>query len=211
MSTRTGKTNPRPESEGKRNEILRAAVEVFGAKGSANGTLAEIAEHVGITHAGVLHHFGSKQNLLQEVPAFRDDDHPTDQDLAGGAFFLHLVRVAARNTQHPGLVQFYTVLSAESVTEDHPARNYFDERYRSLRIEIEDAFRELCTQENVTDTQSIDIAAASILAVMDGMQFQWLLQPSEVDLAMTSAFAIQAIVNGVLHPGRNLSSYARTR
>lgn len=34
----------RPETEAKRRAILEAAVEVFGQKGSAKGTLEEVAE-----------------------------------------------------------------------------------------------------------------------------------------------------------------------
>ena len=53
----------------------------------------------------------------------------------------------------------------------------------------------------------IDRASASILAVMDGLQLQWLLDPTAVDLGEASAFAIRAIVNAVLEPGPELDSY----
>ena len=204
-------TGTRPETEQKRIDILRAAIETFGAKGSTNGTLSDIAEQVGMTHAGVLHHFGSKHNLLLEVLEFRDHDdvaHLADQHIPGGpALFAHLVGTAQRNALRPGIVQVFTVLSAESVTEGHPAKDYFQERYRNLRAEIDTAFRALCAQEGVTAPDTIDRAAASILAVMDGLQLQWLLDPTAVDLAGASAFAIEAIVNGVLGPGPELASY----
>lgn len=206
-------TGTRPKTEQKRIDILRAAIETFGAKGSTNGTLADIADQVGMTHAGVLHHFGSKNNLLLEVLEFRDRDdvaHLADQHIPGGpALFAHLVGTAQRNAQRPGIVQVFTVLSAESVTEGHPATAYFQERYRNLRAEIDAAFRALCAQEGVTDPDSIDRAAASILAVMDGLQLQWLLDPTSVDLAGASEFAIEAIVNGVLRPGPGLTTYVR--
>ena len=57
----------RPATLAKREQILKAAIEIFGNKGSTNGTLADVAEQVGITHAGVLHHFGSKQKLLRQL------------------------------------------------------------------------------------------------------------------------------------------------
>ena len=209
----SSKAAPRPETERKRKDIIRAAADVFGTKGSTNGTLADIADQVGITHAGVLHHFGSKHNLLLEVLESRDQDdvaHLADQHIPGGpALFMHLVGTALRNSQRPGIVQVFTVLSAESVTEDHPARSYFEERYRNLRHEIDGAFRELCTQEGVTDPAAVDKAAASILAVMDGLQLQWLLDPAAVDLAGATEYAIEAIVNGVLRPGPALASYVR--
>lgn len=213
MATSSSSATPRPETERKREKILRAAIETFGTKGSTNGTLADIAEQVGITHAGVLHHFGSKQNLLREVLEFRDQDdvaHLAGRHIPGGpALFQHLVETAERNVLRPGIVQVYTVLSAESVTDEHPATAYFHDRYRVLRGEIDAAFRELCAQEGVEDPGTIDQAAASILAVMDGLQLQWLLDPTAIDLARASAFAIEAIVNGVLRPGPAVSSYLR--
>ncbi|MGN6427003.1 MAG: TetR/AcrR family transcriptional regulator [Leifsonia sp.] len=213
MATTSGSANPRPETERKRKDILRAAIEIFGTKGSTNGTLADIAEQVGMTHAGVLHHFGSKQKLLLEVLEFRDQDdvaHLADRHIPGGPdLFMHLVRTMIRNATRPGIVQVYTVLSAESVTEEHPAKEFFQERYRVLRGEVDEAFRELCAQEDVTDPVAIDKASAAILAVMDGLQLQWLLDPTAIDLAAASEFGIQAIVNSVLKPGPELSTYVR--
>ncbi|REJ05691.1 TetR/AcrR family transcriptional regulator [Microbacterium bovistercoris] len=197
----------------KRTEILKAAVETFGTKGSANGTLADIAQQVGMTHAGVLHHFGSKENLLLEVLEYRDRtdvEGLAEKHIPGGPdLFLHLVRTAFLNAQRPGIVQVFTVLSAESVTEDHPARRYFVERYAMLRRDVHGAFRELCAQEGVTDLAAIDMAAASILAVMDGLQLQWLLDPKVIDLPAASEFAIRSIVNGVLSPAPELGAYKR--
>src|SRR6187402_2459530 len=63
---------PRQATAERRAEILRAAANTFGSKGYMSGSLAEVAEQVGITHAGVLHHFGSKEKLLLEVLAYRD-------------------------------------------------------------------------------------------------------------------------------------------
>ncbi|MGW8482357.1 TetR/AcrR family transcriptional regulator [Microbacterium sp. NPDC055903] len=201
----------RPGTRAKREQILKAAVEIFGNKGSTNGTLADVAEQVGITHAGVLHHFGSKQKLLLEVLAFRDQADVQDLDgkrIPGGPeLFLHLVRTAFANEMRPGIVQAYTVLSSESVTDDHPGREYFEHRYTTLRREVSDAFAVLCDQQGVTDRSTVAAASAAILAVMDGLQLQWLLHPEIIDLGDASEFAIRAIVNGVLKPGPELSDY----
>lgn len=204
----------RPATRRKRVEILDAAIDIFGDKGYANGTLADIAERVHLTHAGVLHHFGSKQKLLLEMLTYRDrtdvadlvEEHMPD----GPELFLHLVRTAMANSRRAGVVQVYTVLSAESVTDDHPARSFFENRYSTLRQEVSDAFRLLCAQQGVAAPETVDAASASILAVMDGLQLQWLLHPDEIELASASEFAIRAIVNAVLQPGPELSSYAET-
>jgi len=213
MATTSAGVKSRPETERKREEILKAAIEIFGAKGSTNGTLADIAEQVGMTHAGVLHHFGSKQKLLLEVLAYRDQSDVADLETKripyGPDLFLHLVKTAFTNARRPGIVQTYTVLSAESVTEDHPGRSYFEMRYDTLRKDVDEAFRALCALEGVKDQSMIDAAGASILAVMDGLQLQWLLDPAAVDLGEATTFAITAIVNAVMHPGPALETYAR--
>ncbi|WP_223624470.1 TetR/AcrR family transcriptional regulator [Microbacterium sp. EST19A] len=209
----TEETRVRPTTRAKREQILKSAVEIFGNKGSTNGTLADVAEQVGITHAGVLHHFGSKQKLLLEVLSYRDQADVAElakKHIPGGPeLFLHLVRTAFANEKRPGIVQAYTVLSSESVTDDHPGREYFEERYTTLRREVNAAFHELCAQEGVADPQSIAAASAAILAVMDGLQLQWLLHPDAIELGAASEYAIRAIVNGVLHPGPALETYAR--
>lgn len=211
----TGHPRARPRTARKREEILKAAIETFGAKGSTNGTLSDIADQVGMTHAGVLHHFGSKQKLLLEVLVYRDEtdvESLADKHIPGGPeLFLHLVRTAYANALRPGIVQVYTVLSSESVTDDHPGRRYFEERYRVLRGEIRDAFHELCAQEGVTDLDAVANASASILAVMDGLQLQWLLDPGSVDLGKASEYAITALVHEVLRPAPALESYLGER
>ncbi len=194
----------RPETIARRREILDAAVDIFGAKGFAGGTLQDIADQVGMTHAGILHHFGSKDQLLLEVLVHRDQTDVADlegQHIPDGMdLFRHLVKTALDNSQRAGIVQAYAVLSAESVTDDHPGRAYFEGRYRTLRAEVDAAFRLVCAERGIEVPAVIDDAAASILAVMDGLQVQWLLEPAAVDLARASEFAIESIVSAVLDP-----------
>jgi AcrR family transcriptional regulator len=203
MSTTRRAPRARPETLAKRTEILRAATATFGAKGYNRGPLTEIADQVGMTHAGILHHFGSKDQLLVEVLKFRDqtDVGLRDQRMPDGLErFRHLVRTAFANESRPGIVQAYAVLSAESVTDDHPGRAYFEDRYRTLRQDLRDAFEDVCAERGITVPGTVDRAAASILAVMDGLQVQWLLARDDVELAEASAFAIEALVSAVLDP-----------
>lgn len=194
----------RPATLRKREEILKAATEIFGSKGFANGTLAEIAEQVDMTHAGVLHHFGSKDQLLLEVLDYRDRSDVAELDSQhipdGADFFRHLVATAFLNARRAGIVQAYAVLSSESVTDDHPARDYFVRRYSALRAEAAQAFEVMCREKGVASSESIALAAAGVLAVMDGLQVQWLLDPDNVDLGRASEFAINAIVAAILTP-----------
>lgn len=194
----------RPATLERRRAILQAAADTFGAKGYGNASLTAIAEATGMTHAGILHHFGSKNQLLMEVLRHRDESQVEALDGGhipdGGGLFRHLIETAFGNAQQPGIVQTYVVLSADSVTADHPARDYFVGRYRTLRGEIVDAFHQMCAEHGVDDPANVRRAAAAILAVMDGLQVQWLLDPDDVELGAASKFAIEAIVAQVLTP-----------
>src|SRR3954468_13218708 len=186
---------PRQATTERRAEILRAAAHTFGSKGYKNGSLAEVAEQVGITHAGVLHHFGSKEQLLVEVLEYRDKEDVRDlegQHIPGGIeLFYHLLRTARMNVERRGIVQGYTVLTGESVTENHPARTWVTERFAVLRGEIRTAL--LAVASDDVSEELADCAASAIIAVMDGLQVQWLLD-EDVDLPVATKFAIEAIL-----------------
>jgi AcrR family transcriptional regulator len=190
---------PRQATPERRAEILRAAANTFGSKGYKNGSLAEVAEQVGITHAGVLHHFGSKEQLLVEVLEYRDKEDVRDlegQHIPGGlGLFQHLVRTARMNVDRPGIVQGYSVLTGESVTENHPARGWVTDRFRVLRGEISDAV--IAVGEGKVSRETADCAASAIIGVMDGLQVQWLLD-DDVDLPTSTQFAIEAILAAAL-------------
>jgi AcrR family transcriptional regulator len=190
---------PRQATAERRAEILRAAANTFGSKGYKNGSLTEVAEQVGITHAGVLHHFGSKEQLLVEVLEFRDKEDVRDlegQHIPNGMeLFRHLMRTARMNVDRPGIVQGYSVLTGESVTENHPARGWVTDRFTILRGEIQAAIVEVGGGTVPDDVAAC--AASSIIGVMDGLQVQWLLDDG-VDLPAATQFAIEAILAAAL-------------
>ncbi|TYP88850.1 TetR family transcriptional regulator [Blastococcus xanthinilyticus] len=193
---------PRAATVERREKILQAAMETFGARGYHNGSLAEVAERVGMTQAGVLHHFGSKDLLLLEVLEYRDRsdvEHLEGRRPPGGlGLFRHLVKTARINAGRPGIVQTYAVLSAEAVTDDHPGQDWFRARFSTLRQTVSDALIEVCDADDLPDPADVDAAAASVLAVMDGLQIQWLLARDVVDLGRSTALAIEAILSAVV-------------
>ena len=167
-------------------------------RGFRNGSLAEIAERVGITHQGILHYFGSKERLLVEVLGARDDagrdEYERGQRPVGVEFLNHLIRTVGLNERRSGIVQAYTVLSAESVTEEHPAQEWFRGRFMSLRAELRDALRVVCGPRSGVSDAELDRGSSGIIAVMDGLQVQWLLDPDAVDMPAT----VRSVINALL-------------
>lgn len=206
MSEATEQAAPkakRPTRAHRREEILAAATRVFGSKGYHQGSLVDVAAQVGITHAGVLHHFGSKDKLLWEVLEYRDRvdvQHLEGKHIPGGLdLFRHLVTTARLNADRRGIVQAYAVLTGESVTDGHPASGWVAQRFAVLRGEISQAVRDLATERAVElPDGEAERAANAVIAVMDGLQLQWLLAPEAVDLAEATRFAIESILTATL-------------
>lgn len=204
-----GSTRHRPETARKHEAIIKAASELFGEQGTANTTLQDIADKMGMTHAGILHHFGSKEDLLMEVLKYRDerdlDEYESHHLPDGIDLFRHLVKTAFANMNRKGAVLTFVALSSESVTKDNPGRGYFKNRYRMLRGSIMNALSLMMTGQDDPNRLSpelhrrVDRAAASVLAVMDGLQLQWLLEPEAVNLGEVTGFALRAIVHAVVH------------
>ncbi len=189
------KQRPREKTARRRKEILRAATKVFATKGYHAGTLNDVAELVGMTHAGVLHHFGSKENLLRAVIEYRDSADSSEAHAAYKLdFFKHLVATAKLNAGRPGIVQTYVVLSAEAVTEGNPGTEYFTGRFTGLRRLVAEQIRSLAPADDPLSEAEYQAAASNVIALMDGLQVQWLLDPASVGLVDATVFGINAIL-----------------
>lgn len=53
--------------EGRRDQILRAAVKVFGERGYTNATISDIASDAGVAHGTVYLYFRNKAEILQSL------------------------------------------------------------------------------------------------------------------------------------------------
>ncbi|NUP37404.1 MAG: TetR/AcrR family transcriptional regulator [Streptomyces sp.] len=170
--------NARVRSEERRAEIVRAALEVIAERGYRGASLAAVAERVGLTQQGLLHYFPTKDALLVAVLKDRDqwDAVPATQwrvDL--------LASLVEYNAMRPGIIQTFSALLGESVTEGHPAREYFTGRYRQVRESMAAVLRAEYG-ERLPNGLTPERTAPLLVAVMDGLQYQWLLDPESVDM-----------------------------
>ena len=193
-------------SDAARERIVAAALKAIASSGYQGTSLARIAADAGLSQAGLLHHFPSKEELLVAVLAERDRldgarFRLADAGFEGLAALDRLVQLVEHNTLVPGLVQAFTVLAGESVSDHHPARAWFQDRYPRRRANIAAALRAGIDAGEIRADVDCDALAAEIIAMMDGLQLQWLLDPDGVDMATTFADYIQGVRRAIsVHP-----------
>ena len=128
---------PRPyetllaKGEDRRQRILGVAERLLARNGWRNTSLAQIAKAAGVTPAGLLHHFESKEQLLNAVLDARDEDDAIHADYESGDLITELSRVPERFARAPELVGTFTVLLVENIAPDAPLHDRLHKRYRA--------------------------------------------------------------------------------
>lgn len=168
----------------RRAQILDAALAVFARSGYTGGSVSEIARTVGMTQTGVLHHFaGGKTALLRAVLERRDAAAEGDlAGLQGRAFLAGLVAISRRQASNRGVVQLYTVLAAEATDPDHPAHDYFVERFNRIVGAVAAAFEHVGAAGQLREGVVPRRAALSVIAATEGLELLW-LNGLDVDMA----------------------------
>ncbi|MBE1596856.1 AcrR family transcriptional regulator [Streptomyces stelliscabiei] len=170
--------NGRARSVERRAEIVRAALEVIAERGYRGASLAAVAERVGLTQQGLLHHFPTKEALLVAVLHERDQWDAVPNT----AWRLDLLAsLVEYNAMRPAIIQTFSALLGESVTEGHPAREYFTGRYDRVRASMVEVLRDEYG-DRLPSGLTPERVAPLLVAVMDGLQYQWLLDPGSVDM-----------------------------
>lgn len=168
---------PYAKGTAKREEILTAALEAVAQHGYRRTYISEIADRVGLTQAGLIYYFRSREQLYQEVIRTRDE-HDREAFAAAPPGIEGFFAVIQHNQQVPGLVQLYAEFAAEAAHPDHPSHDFFRGRYRYLR----DALSRDVEQAQASGElrRDLDPAATAdlLIATADGLQIQWLLDRS---------------------------------
>lgn len=165
----------------RRRQIIAVASALVAERGFWGLSMQDVADGCGLTVPGLLHHVGSKDGLLVALLEHRDTEDarslaevlgPPESDRAD------LRRLCAalveRNASQPEIVRLFAVLEAESLAPDHPAHDYFVARQQRAL----DSLAELA--KDVTDEP--EALARQIVALMDGLQLQWLRDADRTDL-----------------------------
>lgn len=186
VSTAVKKTRgPYAKGTAKREEIIERAIDAFGKTGYHGTSMREIATACGLSQAGLLHHFPSKEAILLAIVEYRENVHPDapEQGNSPDARRAGTMAQVLLNEKNEALTRLWANLVGEATDPAHPAHEYFKNRYRGLRAlnsEIEAAENDR-SKPNAEDA----IKAQLLIAIWDGLQTQWLL---DEDFDMKPAF-----------------------
>ncbi|AJW80742.1 TetR/AcrR family transcriptional regulator [Clavibacter michiganensis] len=171
-------TRIRLTADDRRAQLVGEAEAMITLEGFSNFSIAGLAERAGISRAGVLHHFTSKEDLLI---AILDRKESESADLTARYLADHGDRDARaildllirHNIERPAVIRLFSMLAAESIAEDHPAHDYFKKR---LLRGAEQLSHVLGGYRRPAREIGMEV-----LSFMDGMQLNWLRDPT-IDL-----------------------------
>lgn len=202
---RPRRRGPYAKTAERRQQIIDEAYRAFATRGYHGSSLREIASAAGIGLSTLQHHFAGKEELLVAVLA-RRDELGGDPDAIGGEertpftdlpFADGISAQAERNERVPGLIALYSVLAAEAADAAHPAHDYFLGRYETMRGAYRDEFSALAAAGRLRDGVDPALAAATVVALWEGIQLQWLYAPERI----RAAEALRGYLELVILPG----------
>jgi AcrR family transcriptional regulator len=190
----------------RRKALVEAAVELWSSTGYRGTGITAVAERAGVTPAGLLHHFGTKEAFLLAV--VQELDRQTlarfdDADTIGGLALLQrlpdLVRTPA---ERPALWRLLLMLEAENFDVDSPAYEYFVVRQQLIHDLLTAALRRGQEMGELRPDADPYLVAGQVLAFLLGLQIYREHGPFDIDLvAMSEDFAARLLDNLAVKPG----------
>jgi AcrR family transcriptional regulator len=181
--------------------IVEAARTVFAERGFRAGSLRDVGERAGVSAANVVHHFGSKHGLLLAVLEARDEASGEEllQLFGRGELVPGLRGLVRANSLQRDLIRLYATLGSEAADPAHPAHDHFRTRYADIRGHLASGIERARETGALPPGPDAGEVAAGLLAVMDGLQTQWLLDET---FDMAAAFDAHLVSIGArLDPG----------
>lgn len=179
---------PSASTPARRAEIVRAASASIAEHGYERASLRDIAARANVTHAALLRHFASKDELLLAALAQRDED---DEELARRIMGSKvpaeqvLSTVLREEFTHPDQQRNWLAIAVAATNPDHPAHDFFIERRERLRAHLSSG--RLGTTRD-SEELTADEKVTMVMAMVDGLRIQALLDPQRETLPLLETF-----------------------
>lgn len=188
----------------RREEILDAATTLFGEYGYTGVSMRDVAAATGVTHAGLRYHFPSKDALLLAVLVRLSDlgDEYYNRAVIHASAeppnfwgvleeFISYLRFTNSQRLKTQMFIMHAILAAD---ENHAAHDFFEHRYANMRAQYMEIFGLLQSQGFLLESLNYKAAAVELIAMSDGLQVQWLLDPVGVNYKVVIEQAVRQML-----------------
>lgn len=179
---------PNVSTPARRAQIVRAALESFAQHGFERASLRDIAARAHVTHAALLRHFAGKDELLLAALAQRevDEEALAARILEAGATRASVLSEVLRDEfGDPDYQRNWMALTIAATDPEHPAHDFFTTRRERMRTRFSGS--PLPTSRD-SAYLSADEKVTLVLALIDGLRIQSLLDPSRETLSLLEVF-----------------------
>lgn len=191
--------NQSPEKT--RQSIIDKARELIMAQGVKGTSIADIARTTGMSKGTLFYYYPSKNNLifdvtdqhfeqvtrtLVKVMTARKNEDPRELFKLG---FTGIINEAARGQLNLYLVQ-------DAVTGNEELKERFKQKYEDWRQMMLQLLKDIFPDN---DEKELVLYASILVAVLDGLIIQWLLDPEQVPVAEIADCLAGSLIRGS-HP-----------
>jgi AcrR family transcriptional regulator len=182
-----------------RQEILNVAIDLIARRGSRGVSLGSIADTAGVSKAGLLHHFATKEALLNAALDVRDelDIHVgSDYRSIGLEVFEDVETMVQEWTERPATLGLFTELLTENLNPEDPLHARLVARAQSVHENIARALEAGKTRGDVRADADTDAIAHAVIAFVNGLETYWQLDmqiPLQQTVRMWKHAMMQAV------------------
>lgn len=199
------------EAEDTRVALLDAAERVFSDKGVTSTSLNEVAAAAGVTRGALYHHFSNKLDLLdalmERIMMPLEEMRRRDDELQGGPCLasirdrsLTVLRLAVADP-HARAVFSILYHKCEYVDGVLPVQRRHLECRSDCALEVTAAFAAAIAAGELPASLCPRKATIGLFSYIDGLVFNWLLDPDYFDLGSDAPFFIDSYLNGLRRAG----------
>jgi len=196
------------DKQSKREEILDAAVRVFGRHGFHFTRMVDVAREAGIGKGTIYEYFSSKNDLLSA--AFNRYMHMIRQDmetlLAGPHSPVEKIRLIIQHVldtsaQNPDLILVFFDFWIHSVHDGDQQEINFKTIYAEYRELTRVLLQEGIARGEVRHDVPANTAALFVSAI-EGTFLQWIVDPQAFRIADMGKTITDVLLNGIIVPSR---------
>jgi AcrR family transcriptional regulator len=174
----------------RKERIVDVATRFLARNGARGTTLGDIAAEAGVSQAGLLYHFPTKDDLLHAVLDRRDEFEDAllwSKGADPGLQIFDIIADIVRSwSERPEIVGLVAVLVAENVGDEGPLRPRLASKYQLTVDRIASTLSAAQQRGEIRAQTDTHLKSIEILAFLSGLEMAWLVSP-EIPAAETAA------------------------